>query len=93
MKNIGVQLGGASIHYKTKFQATVALSSTETEFIAACEAATVITYVRSILEDLGIDQLKATTLYEDNQGVLLMANAGQPTKRIRHIKRNTLQYL
>ena len=27
----------------------------------------------------------ATTLYEDNDGTLLMANAGQPTRRTRHI--------
>ena len=38
------------------------------------------------MEDLGIDQLQATTLYEDNQGALLMANAGQPTKRTRHME-------
>ena len=25
------------------------------------------------------------TLYEDNQGALLMANSGQPTKRTRHM--------
>ena len=34
---------------------------------------------------LGVPQEKATTLYEDNQGALLMANSGQPTKRTRHM--------
>ena len=34
---------------------------------------------------MGISQMKATTLYEDNQGALLMANSGQPTKRTRHM--------
>ena len=82
---ITIKIAGAAIYYKTKFQTTVALSSTEAEFIAACEAAKVILYVRSILDDMGIDQEKATTLYEDNQGALLMANAGQPTKRTRHM--------
>ncbi len=81
-----IKLGGAAVYYKSKFQNTVALSSTEAEFIAACEAAKVILYVRSIMEDLGIDQLQATTLYEDNQGALLMVNAGQPTKRTRHME-------
>ena len=28
----------------------------------------------------------ATILYEDNQGVLLMANGQQPTKRTRHVE-------
>jgi hypothetical protein len=42
-------------------------------------------YVRTIIEQLGIPQHEATTLYEDNQGALLMANAQQPTKRTRHM--------
>ena len=72
--------------YKSKFQRTVALSSTEAEFAAACEAGKTILYLRSILEDLQVDQMEATTLYEDNRGALLMANAGQPTRRTRHIE-------
>ena len=83
---INIKIAGGSIYYKTKFQSTVALSSTEAEFIAACEAAKVILYVRSILDDMGVHQNSATTLYEDNQGALLMANAGQPTKRTRHME-------
>ena len=63
----------------------MALSSTEAEFIAACEAAKIILYIRSILDDINIRQDSATTLFEDNQGALLMANSGQPTKRTRHM--------
>ena len=54
----------------------VALSSTVAEFIAAYDAGKTILYVRSLLQDLGIDQSEATTLHEDNQGALLMENAG-----------------
>ena len=32
-----------------------------------------------------IVQNEATALFEDNQGALLMANLGQPTKRTRHM--------
>ena len=63
----------------------MALSSTKVEFTAACDAAKTILYVRSILDELGIAQDKATVLYEDNQGALLMANSGQPIKRTRHM--------
>ena len=51
------------------------LSSTEAEFIAACEAGKYILYVRTILEEIGMPQEAASILYEDNQGALLMANA------------------
>lgn len=72
-------LGGAAIHYKTRYQDNVALSSTEAEFIAACDAAKMTLYLRSILEETGIEQHHATLIFVDNTGALLMANAGQPT--------------
>ena len=80
-----IQLAGGAIVYKTRFQDTIALSSTEAKFTAAAEAGKFILYVRSIVEELGIPQRYATTLYEDNQGAILMANAQQPTKRTRHM--------
>ena len=51
----------------------------------ACDAGKPILYVRSILQDLGIDQYEATILHEDNQGALSMVYTGQPTKRTRHM--------
>ena len=79
------RLAGGTIMYKTRFQDTVALSSTEAEFIAACDAGKNCLYLRSILNDLGIEQKQVTIIYEDNEGVILMANAGKPTKRTRHV--------
>jgi deoxyuridine 5'-triphosphate nucleotidohydrolase len=80
-----LRIAGGTILYKTKFQDTIAMSSTEAEFTAAADAGKYILYVRSIIEQLGIPQQVATTLYEDNQGALLMANQQQPTKRTRHM--------
>ena len=77
---------GAAIHYKTKFQNIVSHSSTEAEFIAACDAAKVALYLRSIFEDIGIPQEEATVILEDNTGALMMANAKQPTRRTKHME-------
>ena len=44
-----------------------------------------ILYVRSSLKNIGMDQIDATTLFEDNQGSFLMTNSGQPTKRTEHM--------
>ena len=79
------RLAGGTITYKTKYQDIVALSSTEAEFIAACDAGKTCLYIRSILDDLGISQDDATILYEDNKGAIAMANSGRPTKRTKHI--------
>jgi hypothetical protein len=79
-------LAGAAIFYKTRYQPTVALSSTEAEFAAAADAGKAALYLRSILHELGVDQLLPTVIYEDNNGARLMTNAQQPTRRTRHVE-------
>ena len=79
-------LAGAAIFYKTHYQPIVALSSTEAEFAAAADAGKAALYLRSILHELGVDQLLSTVIYEDNNGARLMTNAQQPTRRTRHVE-------
>lgn len=67
---IVLMYAGGTVGYKTKYQDTIALSSTEAEFTAACDAAKMILFFRSLLDDLGIPQNQATILYEDNNGPL-----------------------
>jgi hypothetical protein len=62
------------------------MSTTKAEFITACDAAKVILFFQSILDDLGIEQPEATTLFEENNGAVLMANAQQPTCQTRHME-------
>ena len=79
------KLAGGTVLYKTAYQQVLAHSSTEAEFVAACEAGKYILYLRSLLQEIGLRQEDATILYEDNQGALLMANAQRPTKRTKHM--------
>jgi dUTPase len=83
---IHIHIAGGTVLWKTKYQDTVAQSSTEAEFIAAAEAGKYILYLRTILDEIGLQQEQATIVYEDNQGALLMAQAKQPTKRTKHIE-------
>ena len=78
-------MAGGTIVYKTKFQDTIAMSSTEAEFTAACNARKAILYVQSILDEINIPQDNATLLFINNNGALMMANAQQPTRRCRHM--------
>ena len=82
---ICARLGGGTIGYKTRFQPTVAMSSTEAEFMAAADAGKMLLYIRSVLWDLKIPQDSASYIYEDNNGATAMANAGKPTTRTRHM--------
>ena len=78
-------LAGAAIVYKTRFQSTVALSSTEAEFVAASDAGKLALYLHSLLTDLRLDHDKAILLYKDNAGAFMLVDAGKPTRRTRHI--------
>jgi len=80
-----IRLAGGTIAYKTKFQPTVAGSSTEAEFMAAYDTGKMILFVRSVLWDLNIPQEAATVLYEDNDACTAMGNAQKPTPRTRHM--------
>ena len=80
-----IRLAGGTIAYKSKFQPTVAGSSTEAEFMAAYDTGKMILFVRSVLWDLNIPQEAATILYEDNDACTAMGNAQKPTPRTRHI--------
>jgi hypothetical protein len=42
-------------------------------------------YLRSILEELGLEQLCPTDIRVDNQGARQLTNAQQPSRRTRHI--------
>jgi hypothetical protein len=78
-------MAGGTVAYKTKFQVTVAMSSTEAEFMAACDAGKMILFIRSILWDLRIPQQAASVLFEDNDSCTAMANAQKPTTRTKHM--------
>jgi deoxyuridine 5'-triphosphate nucleotidohydrolase len=86
VSGIILRLAGGTILYKTKYQDTIALSTTEAEFAAACDAGKCILYVRSILDEINLPQERASTLFIDNNGALMMGNAQQPTRRTRHVE-------
>ena len=37
------------------------------------------------MKDLGVEQEHATTIYEDNQAAIVMANSQRPTQQTRHL--------
>ena len=85
VSGIAVMLAGAVICYKTIYQKSIALSSTEAELYALSEAAKTMLYIRNILEDLMVPQDNASILYEDNQGCVCVAESRKPTRRTRHV--------
>jgi hypothetical protein len=78
-------LAGGAIYYRTGIQPTVAQSSTEAEFGFMTDAGKAALYIRSILEEILIEQILPTQIAVDNRGARQITNAQQPTKRTRHV--------
>jgi hypothetical protein len=83
---VGFLLSGAAVYYRTRVQPTVAQSSTESELYTMVDGGKAALYIRSILEELGIEQLEPTEILCDNQGALKITNAQQPSRRTRHVE-------
>jgi len=68
-------LAGAAVSWRSKRQSTVALSSTEAEYMSACLAAKEAIWLRELLKELTFDQTTPTIILSDNQSSLkLMTN-------------------
>jgi hypothetical protein len=80
-------LYSGAISVNSRLQPTVALSSTEAEYMAVCSATQEAIYLRSMLADLGLHQVEPTIIYEDNTAAIALANAalGQWHPRTRHV--------
>jgi hypothetical protein len=78
-------LAGAAIYYRSKWIIVICSSSTEAEFVVCVRAGKSDRYLQAILEQLGLKQKSATLIYVDNLAAIVIANAGKPTERSRHI--------
>jgi hypothetical protein len=76
---------GGAVFYRARIHPTIAQSSTEAEFAFMTDAGKAALYLRSILEELCLEQLHPTGIQVDNRGARQLTNAQQPTRRTRHI--------
>jgi transposase InsO family protein len=76
---------GGAITWASKKQATIALSSTEAEYVALSEASREAMWLRALYEELGFEQIEPTLILGDNDGSIAMAKNPQFHKRAKHI--------
>jgi hypothetical protein len=79
-------LGNAAISWKSSLQKTVALSSTEAEYLALSAAAKDALFLRNLMGDLWPALAKTVTLFEDNQSTIKQASNLQSSDRTKHIE-------
>jgi hypothetical protein len=82
-------LGGGAITWSARQQKTVSLSTCEAEYMAASEAASELTWLRSLLSELNFTQLSATPLLCDNNGSIILT---EDSSFHAHIKQIDIKY-
>ncbi|MCP3662963.1 MAG: Ty1/Copia family ribonuclease HI [Gammaproteobacteria bacterium] len=78
-------MSNGAVSWLSKRQAVVALSTAEAEYIALSTATPEVIWLRKLLKDLGQPPEGPTTLYEDNQGAIAIAQNPVAHSRTKHI--------
>jgi hypothetical protein len=80
-------LGGGTISWTSKKQPTVALSSTESEYMAITQAAKESIWIQRIIGELGFtgSVKDGNIIYVDNQGAIALAKNPEHHARTKHI--------
>lgn len=76
---------GSLVSWSTRKQSTVSKSSTEVDYVALSNAASEAVWIREILKDIGVKIISPTTIYEDNQSTIKIAEDDGEPKRLKHI--------
>lgn len=63
-----LQIGGATVLWKSLKQHCTAPSSTEAEYVSLSEVGREVTWLRELLAELKVVQKSATTVYQDDTG-------------------------
>jgi hypothetical protein len=78
-------LGSAMISWQSRKQSSIALSTTEAEYIAACSASYKVIWLRKLLTGLFDLEMRATLILYDNQSCIKMTENHVFHDRSKHI--------
>ena len=81
----------AAIAYIAKKQASISMSSTESEIMAASLAALEAIFLRGMLSEIGCAQKSPTVIGMDNQGAIALSKNYISNSRTKHIERRHLK--
>jgi hypothetical protein len=80
-----VFLNDSLVSWRSRRHKCRCLSSMESEYVEACEAAKEVRWFRELLGDLGFSQNEPTIIYEDNQACIAFSKNNTNHDRTKHI--------
>ena len=78
-------LNGGPVAWSSRRQTCVALSTTEAEYMAACEAAKEAVWLRRLLNEIGVKQSNPIPLLCDNQSAIKLVHNPEFHQRTKHV--------
>lgn len=78
-------LAGSVVSWKAQKQRSVALSSTEAEYVSLAEAAKEAVYLRNLLNETQLVSIDKITIYTDNRGAQCLSSDPKYHSRTKHI--------
>jgi hypothetical protein len=82
-----IEIFGCPIHWFSRTQRSVSMSSTEAEYFAACVMVREVLFIRDIGEDFKLAITGPTIIYTDNKGVVDLSFDPVAFKKTKHILR------
>jgi hypothetical protein len=79
------KLAGAAVSWSSKKQTSIALSSTEAEYISGAHATKEAIWLRQLLSELGLDTSSLTILHVDNQSTIAITKNPEFHDHTKHI--------
>jgi hypothetical protein len=81
-----IYMGTAAVVWCSKLQKSVALSSTEAEYIALTATARDLIWCRALLEEMGFPMTEASVILEDNDSASKIAQSYKKHPGVKHIE-------
>ena len=78
-------IAGGAVTWQAQRQKSVALSTVEAEYMAACQAAKDAVWLRAFLVGLGLNASAPTSIQCDSQGAIALAKNPEHHQRSKHI--------
>ncbi|KAG2777653.1 hypothetical protein PC129_g21943 [Phytophthora cactorum] len=84
VNGLKLMMCSAPVVWRSTFQKTVALRSTEAEYMVLSDCVKEVVWMRLLLKDIGSEQDSGTLIYEDNQGAIALAKNVGYQARTKH---------
>lgn len=76
---------GNAVSWSLRKQSTISLSSTEAEYVSLSQGTCGAIWLQNLLTEMGFKEIYPTTIYEDNQACIKIAEEPRDHRKMKHV--------